>query len=264
MDCTGALTLALYAPIALDILRVRRAVAGADTTGPPLVGPEGLHALLQMGGSWWWWAALPGLLLAALGLATIARRPGPARRAVALTILGFPLMLAAVVVSGSWMYARFTFFALPGAMLLIALGLNSLWERGAWRGLAGLTVLGAASALDLGLRPPKQPLREAAAYVIDRHAPGDRVLVIAFRHAVLDVYAGDLDPVFSLFYGADLPERLAEADPAWIIEIYPSSVPPEHHEYLREHGYTEAHRFPGWVDWGKGDVVVWGIDDAAP
>ena len=46
------------------------------------------------------------------------------------------IFLLVVLVSGSWMYARFTLFSLPGAILLLAVGIDGLWTR---HRVAGIT-----------------------------------------------------------------------------------------------------------------------------
>jgi len=250
------LTLALYAPVLDDVARIRGTFVASEGNQPSATGIEGLHALLQLGGSWAWWAAAPGLLLAAIGVVA-AWRNESARRAVALTLLGLPVMIAVVLIAGTWMYARFTLFALPGTLLLIALGLDTIWRCRAWTGALALTLLLAAFAADLVTRPPKQPLRDAAEYVAANRRDGERTLVIGLRHEVLDVYAGTLAPTYSLHHGSDLRERLDETDPTWVIVLYPRSISEDRYDRLREHGYTIEHSLHGWADWTNGDVNVY-------
>ena len=70
----AALTLLLYAPALPDLLAQRGMYTAARGNEPGVFGPEGWHTLLQLGGSWSAWAALPGLALAAFGLASAPRR----------------------------------------------------------------------------------------------------------------------------------------------------------------------------------------------
>lgn len=247
----------LYAPLIPDLLDHWRMYAATRGDEPPVLGPEGFHALLGLGGSWYAWAAWPGLLIAAIGLAA-AIRSRPLRAAVAVTLLGLPVLLIAVLASGSWMYARFTLFALPGAALLTAIGLEALWRYRRWAAALAAALLLAALTADLSLRPPKQPLRDAAAFVAGHRAEGESVLVIGLAHQVIDLYLpADLDRQYSLFHGADLAERLRQRSPAWIILYYPNHVSAEAYVLLREHGYVPVARFPGWADWGNGEVRVY-------
>lgn len=250
------LSLLLYAPILGDVIRVRRTFAGSESAGPSPFGSEGFHTILQCGGAWVWWAALPGLLLAALGVARAAR-DDRARNVVLLALLGLPALYATLLATGTWTYARFALFALPGALLLIALGLDVLWTRRV-AACAAFAVMLAGWATDLAIRPPRQPLREAADFVETAQHAGDRVVVIGLRHAVLEVYTGALDASFSLMHGADLDRQLTEHDPAWVIVTYPNSVAPDRYDLLRARGFEPRVRLPGWIDWTNGDVVIWG------
>lgn len=251
----AALTLILYAPILDDIVRVRARFAGAESRGPSPFGAEGLHMLWQLGGAWAWWAALPGLLLAGVGFAR-ALRDGPARAVCAAALVGLPALCAVVLLTGTWSYARFALFSLPGALVLIALGLDTL-ARPRALGYAALALLAGVWAGDLVTRPPRQPLRDAARYVEMRQAPDDRVLVVGLRHAVMEVYAGGLDERFSLQHGADLAAQLDEREPAWVIVMYPNSVTRDRYDLLEHRGYAPVARFDGWIDWTNGDLVVW-------
>ena len=73
---------------------------------------------------------------------------------------------------------------------------------------------------------------------------------------VIGLYLGGLDPEYSLRHGADLPEKIATTNPTWIIVYYHESVSAETDATLEANGFTERARFPGWVDWTNGDVVV--------
>jgi hypothetical protein len=253
----AALSLLLYAPIAGDVARTARRFGGAVAGSPSMLGAEGWHAVLQLGGAWAWWAAAPGLVLAAIGL----RALGDARtRLAALVMLaGLPAYAIAVVAAGSWMYARFALFALPGAALLAALGVEVLWRRAKLLGAAALVVTLAAWGADLALRPPKQPIRDAVRLVADRAAPDDRLLVVGLRHDVADVYAKPLGLAAStsLHHGAALASDLDAAAPAWVIVLYPRSVGAARLALLEQRGYRLERSFAGWVDWSNGDVLVY-------
>jgi hypothetical protein len=227
--------------------------ASARGDEPRVLGPEGWHALLQLGGSWAWWAAWPGLALCAAGFARLRRDP-----AVAVTLLGLPIFLALVLVAGSWMYARFALFSLPGAVLLIAAGLVSLYRRHRVAALAAGAVLIVASAADLVRRPAKQPLRDAAAHVLARRVGNEPVLVVGVAHQVMDLYLDE--PAYSLLHGADLEQKLATVDAPWVVLYYPRHVSTGNYALLARHGFAEDRRFRGWVDWNNGDVVVYRRD----
>lgn len=259
----ASIALTLYAPMLPAMLASRGMFAAQSATQPTIIGPEGLHALLQMGGSWNWWAAIPGLFLVALGLISIAiKRSTPEGRetasvAVEVAVTGLPLMVIAVALSGTWVYARFMLFALPGAMLLIALGIDGLWR---WKSAAAYVTISALalfSVADLAIRPPKQPLRDAVEYIAAQRSHDDRILAIGLAHEVLRIYAHDMNLTYSLRHGADLPQKLVSVRPRWIIVEYPRSVRPETYELILRAGFTRAARFHGWVDWTNGDIVVY-------
>jgi mannosyltransferase len=245
----------LYLPVLGQIRQVRGTFAAAEGDEPSPLGIEGLHTLLQMGASWYWWAALPGLIVALVGFRR-AMGDAAARRVISLSLLGLPIMVITILAGGSWMYARFALFALPGAIVLLALGLDGLFRYRRLVGLAAMGVLAVCFTLDLALRPPKQPLRDAAAYVVQQSRPTDRVLVIGLRHQVFDIYAGDLQIHHCLHRGADLDRHLAEQNPQWVIMLYPRGVGAEPQEMLAQHSYRIVRRFDGWADWGDGDVII--------
>jgi hypothetical protein len=265
----GLVTLALYAPVIPEMLAQRSMYTAARGDEPLVLGTEGWHTLLQLGGSWYPWDAWPGLALVVMGTVTFFRSPKKGdcppfaqegdcprpRDAVAITLLGLPIFLVVVAASGTWMYARFALFSLPGAVLLMALGLEALVRRNRIVALAAGAVVLAASAADLALRPSKQPLRDAAAYVSARRADPETVLVVGLAHQVMDLY---LDRVaYSLQHGADLERKLAETDPDWVVVYYPNHVSADRWSLLDQSGFVEAPRFHGWVDWDDGDVIVY-------
>jgi mannosyltransferase len=250
------LTLALYAPVLDDLLRIRSQFAASTGREPNVFGVEGLHALLQTGGSWFWPTALPGLFLAAIGL-IVATRSTRRRMAVALSLLGLPIMVLALWLAGSWMYARFALFALPGATLLVAIGIDRLWRWRPSMGIAFLFLVIVSAAADLAMRPAKQPLRDAADFVRANLATQrEPILVIGLRHEVMSAYLGDLNLHHSRIHGEDLASMLQAIEPQWVIELFPRRVPDELVAMLRDEGFVPERRLPGWLDWGDGDVVV--------
>ncbi len=256
----AATTIALYAPAFADLFDARGMYVAGRGDEPSVFGPQGWHALLQLGGSWYAWAALPGLALLVFGGVTTIRsaRGSPSLRdAAAITLLGLPVFLLVVLVSGSWMYARFALFSLPGAVLLIAVGLDGLWTRHRVAGIAAAVIVVAASLSDLAVRPPKQPLRDAAELVRARRGKDETILVIGIAHRVIDVYLADLNPRYSVMHGADLEAKLTIVDPEWIVLYYPDNVSDANYTLLKSRGYVPLQRFRGWADWSNGDVVVY-------
>ena len=265
----AVLTLTLYAPAIPDLLNARGIYVASSGDEPGLLGPEGWHALLQLGGSWYAWAAWPGLIALLVGLVCTPPNPKndsrPLLREVGvIAMLGLPLLVIVVALADSWMYARFALFSLPGAVLLMAGGIDRLWHMKRIAALLLLFVILALSAADLAVRPAKQPLRDAAEYVIQHHNDGDSILVIGLAHRVMDLYLLDLQPAYSLRHGADLPQKLDRTDPDWIILYYPNHLPDERRTLLQQRGYKSIHHFRGWVDWNNGNVEVYAKAAAKP
>jgi len=256
----AALTIAAYAPILDDLWRIRATFEAQTGDQPRLLGPEGLHALLGLGGAWTWWAAGPGLALFICGLTT-SRHDATARRIALLSLLGLPIMLGIVLLAGTWVYARFTVFVLPGVILIMSFGIDRIWRVQPAAGIGALAVLVAVSITNLITLPPKQPLRDAVRYVRAQD-PAQSIVVIGLRHNVLDVYAGDLELRYSGVHGAQLDTALGAAQPSWIILYYPRSVEDDQYELLERNGFELRRRFHGWVDWSNGDVLVY--ERAAP
>ncbi len=258
LAAAAVVSIALYAPALPDLLAARGMYVAAGGDEPRVFGVQGFHALLQLGGSWYAWAAVPGLALAALGAVAASRAQGPPPSlcdAGAVTLAGLPVFGLVVLLAGSWMYARFALFSLPGAVLLMSAGLDGIWVRRRAAGVAACVLVAAASMADLAVRPAKQPLRDAATLVRDRLGQDESILVIGLAHRVIDVYLADLDPQYSLMHGGDLEWKLT-ADPEWIILYYPNSVSESNHALLEARGYEPIERFRGWADWGNGDVIV--------
>ena len=259
----AVLSIALYAPAIPDLIDARSIYVASSGTEPGVFGPEGLHALLQLGGSWYPWAAWAGLLILLIGLTTTPPQPKndsrPLLRDVGVVaMLGLPIMVIVVSLFGSWMYARFALFSLPGAVLLMAGGFDFLWRKKPIAALSLLLIVVALSAADLIVRPAKQPLRDAAEFVTQQHAHNDSILVIGLAHRVMDVYLfDDLQPAYSLRHGFDLPQKLDDVNPQWIILYYPNHLSADHATLLQQRGYKSLQSFRGWVDWNNGDVHIY-------
>lgn len=260
----GLCSIMLYLPILDDIGDQWATYVPADGGSPGIFGPEGLHLLLQCGGSWYWWAALPGLVLLSLGMVFVTRSRSDGADAqntdelpAALSaLLGLPILIAIVALAGSWMYARFALFAFPATVVLIAIGIDCLFSRYRTIGIAALSVFLMGGVVDLAVRPAKQPLADAAAYVRAEHRPDDSIVVIGLAHRVMDVYLAHLEPTYSRHHGENLADVLAAVNPDWVIIYYPRSVASDRLQMLADRGFERVATFPGWVDWNNGDVIV--------
>lgn len=259
----ATITLLLYSPVLPDMLAIGDQFKANDGDEPTLLGPEGLHAILQMGGAWSWWAALPGLVLALIGAVAATRTP-VLRRAVAASLLGAGVAVLLAWAGDSWLYARFLLFAMPAAVLLVAAGFATVLarSRGRWPTagaiVVAMIVLG-SWLVDLATRPPKQPLRDAVTVLAIERRPGERVATIGLADNVLDWYGSlrgiEIVPTGPL--GRDLQAHLDRDDPTWVVVLYERSVPPARLAQLAERGFTPVRRLRGWVDWGNGDVVIY-------
>lgn len=253
----------LHAPLIPDFLQLmteQGAFARSAEDQPSLFGPEGLHALLQLGGAWAWWAAIPGLILLGTG-AIAAAKDRSDGSLVGAAGLGLPIMALVVLASGSWVYARFMLFAMPAAVALIALGLDRLARRSAWAVGLGAGALAVVSIADLATRPPKQPMREAVSHVAAHLRPGERVLALDLFHEPIRIYLLNLPaatPPEVTTHGRDDFEPLLRARaPRWVIVTYPHLLTDARSELLRSLGYELDRSFPGWADWGRGEVRVY-------
>ncbi|MEM7227585.1 MAG: hypothetical protein AAF432_02105 [Planctomycetota bacterium] len=258
------LTITLYAPALGDLVRGREMFAHAEAT-PGLFGEEGQHILWQLGGFWRPAMAIPGLLLFLIGVSTLRDRPDR-RRVWALSLLGLPCFIAFVAVADTWIYARFALFIMPGAILTMAWGFERVVKRFVAEGEGERAsvpfLILAAIALMLmvanGTSGVKQPLRDAVQYVDAQPPAPKRVLAIGLAHEVLEIYAtNDMDLRHSLRHGATLREDLDAHDPQWVIIYYPDRVDASRYDLLSARGFMLAEVFPGWVDWGRGNVEVW-------
>jgi len=257
----GVMSITMYAPALPDFLNLlndQGAFVAIQSEQPTLLGEEGFRAVLQLGGSWDAPTALPGLALFIPGL-IIAMRFREPRRIASLLLLGVALFIIVVALTGTWVYARFILFAMPGAVILIALAIDALWKKHALAGLGAVVVVIVASAVDLSLRPARQPLRDAVEYVADRTQPGEPVIAVGLFHGVITLYQPpDMNLLFTRHAdpGA-LEEAVVHSQPGFIIIYYPHLLTMERLAFLNERAYIESHRFAGWQDWGQGDVVIY-------
>ena len=251
--------LALLAPLMPDLLRIRGEFRALDGNEPTLLSPEGGRILLGVGGSWWL-DAFPGVSLAIIGIAGM-RRDRCRALPVALALAGLPLMVVGTALCGSWMYARFALFAAPGAALAISYGALAIAERARSRRARQLCALGAL-ALSLMwvstsvLLPPKQPIRDAIAFVHEHAAP-DAAIACAGLPDNVPAYYGILvgRTIADAGSGGSALGELTPS-PEWLIVLYPASLQASASAALAQE-WELSERFAGWVDWSNGDVCVY-------
>jgi len=254
--CAAGLTALLYAPIIPAIIALQREFRALDGNEPTLLGPEGRMMLVSLGGSWNAWGSLAALPLVLAGLAA-ARGDARVRDVLVISLGGALVALAFPVFLNSWLYARFLAFTVPGVAVLLAAGV--LWiharrPRAAWL-LAACTV-GAWIAV-LATIGPRQQLREAVKWVANHRTEGEQAFAVGLPDDVHRWYstAYRIEMPGSGPYARDLDERLATRGNAWAVLLYPRAMP-QAVEKLRAAGFQEDVRFPGWIDSGAGEIVV--------
>lgn len=250
------LALLLYSPAIPDIIKLRSEFISVEGDEPGLLGPEGLHALMQLGGAWSWWT-LPGLALFAFGLIAAWRNPLK-RRALGLSLTGLLIALLLIQFSGSWTYSRFLLFVMPAAVIAMTIAIDFLAARSRSAAGVALALVAAGWAGDLITRPSKQPIQDAVEFVADTRAPEDAVATIGLNDNAPAFYGVvyEIDIADSGMLGANLEAIIDVPQLRWIIILYPNSVDESRWTLLQAKGFVEARRFPGWVDWTNGDVVV--------
>jgi hypothetical protein len=281
--CAGLLSLALWSPALPDLLRTRAQFAALRGDEPSLLGTQGLLLLWQLVGMTPLpmhkagvdevravLTGLPAMALLMIGLSA-CMRDRALRRGLAFAAAGLPIAVLLAWLGGSWLYARFLLFAVPGTVLLMAIAsqyalrlagsaprMMSLRAIGA---ILTVLVIGISLAYDLGAGP-RQPIREAVASVAERRAESDRVLGIGIADDVVQWYAMVFDvPIEPTGIGGErLPDALARGDARWIVALYPrhrhANATPEAIARLgfRRH---PVHGLTGWLDGGEGTVEVW-------
>lgn len=248
----------LYAPALPDLVALRSQFRALDGDEPTLLGPEGWHALLGLGGSWVWWATIPGAILALVGLPTTLRDPRM-RGAVLLAVAGGPIAVLLAWAGDSWLYARFLLFLAPATALLVAAGLGALAARSRLAMIAGAAAIAAVATTETLKLPPRQPLREAIAKA--NAIRGDRPIGVAGLMDQVTLYYSEPAriPTFDLGpLGARIEQAVPSVRPNAIVLLYPDLIPEGRIAALTREGYVKRERLEGWIDWGKGAVEVWG------
>ncbi len=251
---SAAFTLALLAPMLPWILERRSELAALDGDEPTLWSQEGLAILGTWGGAWPWWPSIWGGALALLGIVQAWRRDARGRFATILIVLPFLLALL-IPLSGSWIYARFVSFALPGAALAWGMGLDRMLDRRRTDAILMAAVVAVGWLAVLANLPPKQPLRDLLAIAAQEPGP---VIVVGLPDEVARFYAEPMgiDARYAQPYGTDLPSLLSATPGARVMILYPSAMPPSVLAALDAAALVRTHALPGWADWGAGAVEL--------
>ncbi|MDI9410129.1 MAG: glycosyltransferase family 39 protein [Bacteroidia bacterium] len=251
---SAAFTLALLSPMLPWILERRAELAALDGDEPTLWSREGLAILGTWGGAWPWWPSIWGGALAAVGIVQAWRRDARGRFTAILIALPFLLALA-IPLSGSWIYARFVSFALPGAALAWGMGLDRMFDRRRTDAILMAAVVAVGWLAVLANLPPKQPLRDLL--LIAAREPGP-VIVVGLPDEVARFYAEpmEIDARYAQPYGTDLPSLLSDTPGARVLILYPSAMPPSVRGVLDAASLMRTHALPGWADWGAGAVEL--------
>jgi hypothetical protein len=169
----------------------------------------------------------------------------------AVVALAFPLFL------GSWLYARFLAFTVPGIALLLAAGLLEINDRKPIAARVVALLVASAWIASLATLGPRQQIREAVMYVASHRTPTEGAFAVGLPDDVHQWYAVPLrvDMPGSGPYGSALEERLRDPGAAWAVLLYPRTLTAAA-EQLRAAGFVEEARFPGWIDAGGGEIIV--------
>jgi hypothetical protein len=179
------------------------------------------------------------------------------RTALILSLGGTVLALAFPLFLGSWLYARFLAFTVPGIALLLAAGFLEINDRkpGAARVIALLVA--SAWIASLATLGPRQQIREAVMYVTSHRTPTEGAFAVGLPDDVHQWYAVPMgiDMPGSGPYGAALQQHLHDPAAAWAVLLYPRTLTAAA-DQLRDAGFVEEARFPGWIDAGGGEIIV--------
>ena len=261
----GITSITLLAPLLPDLLRIRSEFQALDGTEPTIFSAEGIHVLLGIGGAWTPLASLPGIGLLIIGFFG-ARRDPTRRMPLAVTLLGLPILVIGTEIGGSWMYARFALFALPGIFLVITLGAFDVARflrqrdanamrvnRALFLGAFAIAALWTESLASL---PQKQPIRDGVFFIRNQDPSISEIVSLGLADNVASYY-GILAGmnVQSVGVGGVTIDKVS-TNIQWMIVLYPQSIAVGVRKVLNEN-WTLVETFPGWVDWGNGDVLVY-------
>lgn len=248
-------TLTLLMPLLPDLLRIRSEFQALDGNEPSFFSPEGFHLLLGIGGAWTILAASPGIALVFIALFG-ARHDQRRRLPLAVLLLGLPLVIAATEFAGSWMYARFALFALPGLIIAMTWGTFDLSSL-----RFPLRVLGAIAAillwtLSLATLPAKQPIREAVSFIRASDPSLTRIASAGLANNVVSYYGVLTNLAVHNAGAGGCDVDAVPEDIQWMVVLYPRSLTTDGAAEIAR-GWNLVKTFPGWVDWNNGDVLIY-------
>jgi len=258
---SGALATTLLAPLAPDVIAMRSQFGQSQGATPTLLSAEGARIAFMLGGTWAAaippaLAVLPGAALFLAGLAA-SRSDGRVRLAILASLAGLPLLVL-LALAGSWTYARFGSFVVPGVALTMAVGLSALVQ---WQRRVGIIVgaaFAASSLVELAMLPERQPIRTAVEQAAVEARAGDVLVDLGIRGSVSAFYAPPQLTVLSAgVSGARLDALLADPRVRWVVVTYAEVLPRERFAELAARGFERAETWPGWIDWGRGGVELW-------
>ncbi|MSR44903.1 MAG: hypothetical protein EXS15_06065 [Phycisphaerales bacterium] len=248
-------TITVLSPLLPDLLRIRREFQALDGNEPSMLSLEGFHILLGIGGAWTVWAALPGVALVIIGIAG-CRRDIHRRIPLAVTLVGLPMIVVGTELAGSWMYARFALFALPGLICAMTFG---AWDL-SWMKRSALACGAFATAalwiISLKTLPPKQPIRDAVDFIRAQDPALTTIASVGLEDNVV-IYYGVLAGLdVSNAGSSDESFDSITAETNWLVLLYPRSLT-SHTRLGIAQDWQLVVTFPGWVDWNNGDVSVY-------
>ena len=256
-----AMSFTLYSPIFFDIIHLlsNQNIATVESDAQPtLFGEEGWHLLLQLGGSWQWWAALPGLVLFCIGVA-LAMRCEQLCHATAFGLIGAFVYVGFVLITGTWVYARFALFALPGSLLLVAIAIEWLSSHnhlGKFAAIVVSLILAGCYVSDFFLKPPRQPIRDAVEFVAMQKKDSQYIAAIGLLHGVIRVYEPMIGKIETIMHNEELVNQIITIEVDTIIVLYPHLLDDATLRAISDRGFVHVATFRGWHDWGRGDVWV--------
>jgi mannosyltransferase len=218
--------------------------------------------------------AVPAALVAGVGTVRLVRRNWPLLLSLALPPI---LQLAFAIARGLVVSPRFFLLLLPLAILVVIAGVDEvatrLGRRLSWPSasagrltvaVVSLAALASIAALPAYYATPKQPYREAVAWLDAARAPGDAILAIQNAQSGVEFYGRrigwkegtDFVAVRSV---SALDEQVA-AHPhgvVWLMVTFPRALRidlPELDARIRAK-WTEVRQLRGTI--GDGDITIW-------
>jgi len=284
--CAAVLSIALWGPALPDVLRTRSQFAALRGDEPTLWGHEGFVLLWQqlgmgasplastgasplartgdLGAIISAIALLPLLLIGAIG----CLKNRDARRSLAATALALPLALLLVWCGGSWFYGRFMLFSTPATALIAGVAVVNLASSTKkispfFSLIRSLPIALTLSTWSLAwFTAPRQPIREAVAFVAAQRTHDQVIVGIGIADDVVQWYAlsNNLTVHATGNGGVRATEVIQRLHPQYIIQLYPqhTAISSDARDAMNRLGNWKQSNFQGWIQ--DGDVVVWSLE----